>query len=187
MRLKLIGGVTVSVTVIFLALAGIGGVVGVAMSQRIKSTNRTPPSGGYQAPKIPPSSFPSSGPLNRLSGIIDSGQGPYSSMKFHVNNQWAAPNDNTNRVWTMVWAGLNNPNNGPYPSVPALIVHKQTLNPDGESYNDQELGIFAAPGAASVLPPKRGLVITAASGFVLTLTDDTGKTYRFNAMTDTYS
>ena len=135
---------------------------------------------GRAGPKNAPVSLPSSAPMQIQAGIANSHQGPYLSSQFFVSNSWRGPVDTGNKVWIAVFAGLNSPGNGATPSIPAVDVHRLTMNPDGDSAQDQELGFFAAPGATG------GLTITSVNGFVLTLQTASGQIYRFNAASDKY-
>jgi hypothetical protein len=124
-------------------------------------------------PSLAESSF-SPGPGDEFTetGIVDTGQGPFSPDDFNMQNEWQ---DVSNGKLTQVWAGAYSQD-----SDQGVVLVRQLDNWPNPSADDETRKTYDAPGGAG------SLQILSVDGVIMTMQAASGDEYSFDRLQGTF-
>lgn len=106
---------------------------------------------------------------DRHAGIVQMGQGPFSSSFFEVDNFWQG---SVGSDWVLAYAGTKKNADGTA-GPGGIVLYTETINKQ-EGVDLHPLGTFLAPNGGTAL------TITAQKGSLLLLRDKAGQQLQFN-------
>jgi hypothetical protein len=110
----------------------------------------------------------------RVGGLFQLREAPFGTSIWRVDNQWYGP---VGGVWLQVYAGGPTTPDGAVVAYGAVRLLSEPIDPNASNQTPIAIGDFAPT------PHLGALTISAVHGDVLTLTDPSGRSVRFNVVT----